>query len=68
MDIDILFYDQKIIDKPELTIPHKMLHKRKFVLVPLAEIASDLIHPVFNKNIRTLLDECDDKGMVKKIS
>ncbi|MEJ2759715.1 MAG: 2-amino-4-hydroxy-6-hydroxymethyldihydropteridine diphosphokinase, partial [Anaerolineales bacterium] len=46
IDLDILFYDDRVLELPNLRIPHPMLHKRAFVLVPLAEIAPNLIHPV----------------------
>lgn len=57
IDIDILFYDKLIIQEKHLTIPHPLLHKRKFVLNPLSEIAPEFIHPVINKTIKTLLEE-----------
>lgn len=60
LDIDILFYGEEIILSNNLTIPHPRLQFRRFVLVPLNEIAPKLIHPVFRKNIQTLLDECPD--------
>ena len=56
IDIDLLFYDSRVLDTPDLIIPHPHLHKRAFVLVPLAEIAPALVHPVLNLNIRQLLD------------
>jgi len=67
MDIDILFIDNKIIDTQTLTIPHPRLHKRRFILLPLSEIIPDKIHPVFQKNIATLLAECNDKGKVRML-
>lgn len=66
IDIDILFYENEIIETERLTIPHKMLHKRKFTLMPLYEIANDLVHPVFNKTIAQLLAECPDNSKVYK--
>lgn len=67
IDIDILFYDDEIINDPNLIVPHPYLHKRKFVLVPLAEITSGLVHPVLNKNVQQLLSELDDPLEVKKV-
>jgi len=66
IDIDILFYGQRIIRRKVLTVPHPKLHERKFVLVPLCEVDGDLVHPVFRKNIRSLLEECPDRGRVEK--
>lgn len=68
LDIDILFFNNECIKTKDLVIPHPLLHKRRFVLVPLCEIAPDLIHPVFNKRIEQLLKECDDKLMVRMIN
>lgn len=65
IDIDILFFDDEIITTETLTIPHPHLHKRKFALVPLAEIAPEKIHPLFKKNIRQLLEECSDHLIVR---
>ena len=61
MDIDILFYNDDIIKTKDLTIPHPLLQERNFVLVPMAQLAPKLVHPVFKKNIETLLSECSDK-------
>ncbi len=63
IDIDILFYDDLVLVSPELTIPHPRLHERAFVLVPLAEIAADLVHPCLGKTIRALLETVDPSGM-----
>jgi 2-amino-4-hydroxy-6-hydroxymethyldihydropteridine diphosphokinase len=65
IDIDILFIGDKILDTKSLVIPHPQLHERKFVLVPLAEIMPDFVHPVLKKDIKTLLRECKDKGKVR---
>jgi len=67
IDIDILFYNEAIIDEPGLTIPHPQLHLRKFTLEPLHEIAPAFIHPVLHKSITDLLKECPDPLAVKKL-
>lgn len=64
LDIDIITYDNLVINSKELTIPHKHFHKRAFVLVPMLEIAEDLKHPIFNKTVETLFDELDSPEMV----
>jgi 2-amino-4-hydroxy-6-hydroxymethyldihydropteridine diphosphokinase len=64
LDIDILFYGNEIINLPDLKIPHPYISERRFTLVPLNEIASDYIHPVFKKSIRQLLEKCADNGVV----
>jgi 2-amino-4-hydroxy-6-hydroxymethyldihydropteridine diphosphokinase len=63
IDIDILFYADLILDTPELTIPHPSLHERAFVLVPLTDLAPDLVHPVFGKTVRQLLAGVDGIGV-----
>jgi len=64
IDIDILFYNNKIINTKELTVPHPLIQKRKFVLVPLSEIAPNYMHPILKKNISTLLSESKDTQKV----
>jgi 2-amino-4-hydroxy-6-hydroxymethyldihydropteridine diphosphokinase len=64
LDIDILFYDDRVVKTKHLTIPHPQLHQRLFVLIPLAEIASATIHPLFHKTVTDLLLECPDHSQV----
>ncbi|MGB9665121.1 MAG: 2-amino-4-hydroxy-6-hydroxymethyldihydropteridine diphosphokinase [Ignavibacteria bacterium] len=67
IDIDILFYGDEVIEKPELKIPHYDLHNRKFVLVPFVEIEPDFVHPVFKKSIKELLSQLKDDLSVTKL-
>jgi 2-amino-4-hydroxy-6-hydroxymethyldihydropteridine diphosphokinase len=67
IDIDILFYGDEIIELPNLEIPHPRIQERKFVLVPLNEIAPGLKHPVFQKTISQLLADCADQLRVEKV-
>ncbi|MCD6017838.1 MAG: folK [Bacteroidetes bacterium] len=65
LDIDILFYNDLAMEREHLVIPHPRLHLRKFVLIPLDEIASNHLHPLLNKTIFNLLKECIDTSEVK---
>ena len=60
IDIDIIFFNNEIIENPTLCIPHKHMHQRNFVLVPMNEIAADFIHPRYNKTVSQLFDESKD--------
>ena len=65
IDIDILFYDDEIISKSNLIIPHPQLHNRRFTLIALAEIAPEFKHPLLKDSISKLLTKCTDKLDVK---
>lgn len=67
IDIDILFYDLITVNIPHLIIPHPLLHERAFVLVPLAEIAGDFVHPIMNKTISELLKELKSQKAVNAL-
>ena len=64
IDIDILFYDNKLINTDKLVIPHRFLHKRACLLVPMLEIAQDFVHPLFKKTISELYDELENPEQV----
>ena len=67
IDIDILFFEDIIVNSKDLIIPHPRLHLRKFVLTPMLDLMPDLIHPILKKSIRQLELECDDNDQPKKI-
>jgi 2-amino-4-hydroxy-6-hydroxymethyldihydropteridine diphosphokinase len=66
IDLDLLFFDHEEIKTEDLCVPHPHLHKRQFVLIPMAEIDRDFIHPVFKRTIQDLLDNLqEDQGVEK---
>ena len=67
IDIDILFYDNITTDSEDLKIPHPKIEIRKFVLVPMLEIADDYVHPILNKTIKELYNDCSDQDIPLKI-
>lgn len=60
IDIDILFYNNEIIEDSLLTVPHKEIQNRSFVLMPLNEVAANYVHPVLKTSIKQLLSQCTD--------
>lgn len=68
IDIDILLYNDQIINQPDLKIPHPFLHERRFSLTPLCEIAPSLTHPTLNRSMLDLLNDLTDSLFVKKLS
>ena len=68
IDIDILYIDDMVINKKDLTVPHPRLHKRKFTIEPLAEILPDFVHPLIKKNHKQMLEDCKDKSEVNIFS
>lgn len=68
IDLDMLFYNQIVLTTELLVLPHPALTERRFVLLPLSEIAPHLDHPIFHKTIEQLLNECPDQLDVQKLS
>lgn len=68
IDLDILYYDDAIVEDKNLSIPHPEMHKRKFVLQPLKDIAKDFEHPVLNKTTEILLADCLDQSAIEPIN
>ena len=67
IDLDILFYEDEIVDEKSLVIPHPEMHKRKFVLQPLLDIAMDIKHPKMSKSVEELMEECTDDSEIEPI-
>jgi 2-amino-4-hydroxy-6-hydroxymethyldihydropteridine diphosphokinase len=68
LDIDILLYEEKVVELPELTVPHPAMHLRRFVLEPLAEIAGDVRHPVLHSTVRELLERLGAGQKTRRVS
>jgi 2-amino-4-hydroxy-6-hydroxymethyldihydropteridine diphosphokinase len=64
IDIDILYYDNIIINENDLKIPHPFLPERRFTLIPLNEISPVWVHPILHKTVGKMLEDCDDEGEV----
>jgi 2-amino-4-hydroxy-6-hydroxymethyldihydropteridine diphosphokinase len=67
LDLDIIFYDDQVILSPQLTIPHKRMHKRRFVLQPICDIDPHIVHPVLRQKVKYLLDQLEDGGQDIKL-
>lgn len=65
IDIDIIYFNDLVLDDTKLVIPHPFVQERKFVLVPLADVAPDWVHPVLQKTTLQMLQDCPDSGWIK---
>jgi 2-amino-4-hydroxy-6-hydroxymethyldihydropteridine diphosphokinase len=68
IDLDLLLYDDRIIDTPGLTVPHPAMHERRFVLEPLAEIAPNVLHPVLRRTASDLLADLNSQKLTREPS
>jgi 2-amino-4-hydroxy-6-hydroxymethyldihydropteridine diphosphokinase len=64
LDIDVLLYDALVQDDPELILPHPRMHERRFVLVPIADVAPEMRHPTLGRTMAELLHDCPDRSQV----
>ncbi len=64
IDVDLLFFNDEIINTESLIVPHKKILERNFILFPLSEIAADVIHPIYNKTVDELTRICEDKNFI----
>ena len=67
IDLDLLLFDDRILDEPGLVVPHRALHERRFVLTPLAELAPDVVHPRLGRSIAALLASVADAKRVERL-
>ncbi|MBF0195192.1 MAG: 2-amino-4-hydroxy-6-hydroxymethyldihydropteridine diphosphokinase [Magnetococcales bacterium] len=67
LDLDLLFYGQRVVSTKSIKIPHPYLHLRRFVLTPLAEVSPQLIHPIIGKTVDMLLQDVDDAARVEHL-
>ncbi len=66
IDLDLLYYDEQVLESPMFVVPHRESSNRRFVLVPLSEIAADFVDPAKKRSVRTLLESCPDTCEVVK--
>lgn len=67
VDLDILYFGQRVINTDMLTVPHPRLHLRRFALVPMCEVAPERVHPVFGLTQQELLQQCPDECVVREM-
>lgn len=67
IDLDVVYFGSQVLDDPFITVPHPRLHLRKFVLLPLNDVAPDFIHPVMNATNKSLLENCPDNLKVRML-
>lgn len=68
IDIDVIFYENQVVNTDQLQLPHPWMQDRRFVLVPVAEIAAHWKHPLLGKKVKKLLEICPDRGWVRRVS
>ncbi len=67
IDIDLLLYNDEVIVEEGLIVPHRLMHKRRFALAPMVEIAPDIVHPLVGRSLKEILDNCSDPLKVERI-